>query len=71
LWCSCAEFETIDEGGFIFKIRRSRLEEIAAAAETPLALKGGEPHEDSEPVAEDQSFEDEKKRKRLLTLQAM
>lgn len=69
MWCSCAEFETIDEGGFIFKIRKSRLEEIEAAA--PLAVEGGEPHEDAEPVAEDQSFEDEKKRKRLLTLKAM
>lgn len=66
------EFETIDEGGFVFKIRKSRLKEIAAAPESQLALQGEEAHEeDSEPVAEDQSFEEEKKRKRLLTLKAI
>lgn len=67
-----AEFETIDEGGFIFKIRKSRLEELEAAAQLPSGVKEGElPDVDSEPVAEDQSSEDDKKRKRLLALKAM
>lgn len=52
----------------MFKVRKSRLEEIKASA--PLGVEGGAPQEDPTPVAE-QSFEVEKKKKRLLTLKAM
>ena len=64
-----AEFETVEDDGFIFKVRKKRLEEIQAAA----AEEEGAPHAEPphlQPVAE-QSFEVEKRKKRLLTLKAM
>ena len=57
----------MEDGGFVFKVRKSRLEEMKAAS---LALEEGASHKDPEPVAED-SYETEKKRKKLLTLKAM
>lgn len=64
---AAAEFETVEDGGFVFKVRKSRLEEMKAAS---LALEEGATHKDPKPVAED-SYEIEKKRKKLLTLKAM
>lgn len=63
----CAEFETVNDDGFVFKVRKRRLEEINVK---PLAVKEGQRHEDQEPV-EEQSVKLEKKAKRLMTLKAM
>lgn len=66
---AASEFETVEDDGFIFKIRKKRLEEIqAAAAEEEGAPHAEPPH--PQPVAE-QSFEVEKRKKRLLTLKAI
>ncbi|KAG0592512.1 hypothetical protein KC19_1G258500 [Ceratodon purpureus] len=64
---AASEFETVEDGGFVFKVRKKRLEEIQAA---PVAVEGGAVREAPVPVAEE-SFEVEKKKKKLLTLKAM
>jgi hypothetical protein len=64
----------VEDDGFIFKVRKKRFEEIQAAAAEPSAVEEeGAPHAEPphpQPVAE-QSFEVEKRKKRLLTLKAM
>ncbi|XP_024382752.1 uncharacterized protein [Physcomitrium patens] len=64
---AASEFETVNDDGFVFKVRKRRLEEINVK---PLAVKEGQRHEDQEPV-EEQSVKLEKKAKRLMTLKAM